>query len=90
MPPQKRAGLSSFQRFFQYAEPWAPSTASAAVLSSAPEWGLLLERVGDTLFMQLLRHTSVFLHLGQANYLQATGRSVLEVSDEVGGKVQRA
>ena len=46
-------------------------------------WQLLLSRIGDTLMLFLLMHTSLFLPLPNGCFLQVTGASIAEVSQSV-------
>ena len=43
-------------------------------------WQLLLSRIGDTLMLFLLMHTSLFLPLPNGCFLQVTGASIAEVN----------
>ncbi len=43
-------------------------------------WQLLLSRIGDTLMLYLLMHTSLFLPLPNGCFLQVTGPPIAEVS----------
>lgn len=43
-------------------------------------WQLLLSRIGDTLMLFLLMHTSLFLPLPNGCFLQVTGESIAEVN----------
>lgn len=48
-----------------------------------PTWCKLLQCIGDSLMVHLLLHTSIFVPLGNSNFLQLTGRPVFEVCTEI-------
>jgi hypothetical protein len=45
----------------------------------SPEWQQLLARIGDTLMLHLLLHTSIFLPLPNNSFLQVVGKPMHEV-----------
>ena len=55
----------------------AANTTTAQLQGQA--WQLLLSRVGDTLMLFLLMHTSLFLPLPHGCYLQASGTCIAQV-----------
>ena len=55
----------------------AANTTTAQLQGEA--WQLLLSRVGDTLMLFLLMHTSLFLPLPHGCYLQASGTCIAQV-----------
>ncbi|XP_047960910.1 telomerase reverse transcriptase-like isoform X1 [Salvia hispanica] len=60
----------------------AQSSPAVAQLSSE-NWTLLLKRVGDTLMMYLLNHTSIFLPLPLNEYHQISGISLASLGSNV-------
>ncbi len=60
-----------------HAECWCTNTSSQLLL--APEWQLLLARIGDSLMLHLLLHSSLFLWLPNNNYMQVAGKAIHEV-----------
>jgi telomerase reverse transcriptase len=54
-----------------------PNSTTETLKSDA--WQLLLSRIGDTLMLYLLMHTSLFLPMPNGCFLQVTGRPVAYV-----------